>query len=107
MSWRQPAATSNKHTVRIERTTNTEDAEDTEVNPWNALCVLGVLCVEKSLLSNGTHLSRIQRLQEGTCLLKVELGILRLDAQEEAVAAREREARDVEHGMVRLRQPVE
>src|SRR4051794_4764406 len=58
-------------------------------------------------ISNGTALPRLECLEELPRVRDVELWIGRLDAQEEPVAAREGEARNVEHRVIRLRQPVQ
>src|SRR5689334_9162623 len=100
----------------------TEDIEDTEdksclIRPeaanklaWRTrftLCVLHVLRGEKRLIGNGRDLSRAERLEELARAVEGELRVARLDAQEEPVAARQREARHVEHRVIRLRQPVQ
>src|SRR5262245_43882715 len=61
----------------------------------------------KTLVRNGGHLARIERFQEVARRFEIELRILCLDAEEEPVAARQREARHVENGVVRLRQSVQ
>src|SRR2546425_12866663 len=66
------------------------------------LCVLVTMSVR-----NGRHLPRLERLEELPRALDVELRIDRLDAEEEPVAARQREAWNVEHRVIRLRQSVE
>src|SRR5262245_23281242 len=53
------------------------------------------------------HPARPQPLEKDARRRLVELRVLRLDAQEVAVAAREREARHVEHRVVRRRQTVQ
>src|SRR5882672_7744841 len=53
------------------------------------------------------HLPRIERREELACPFQIELRIGRLDAEEEPVPARQREARHVEHWVIRLRQSVE
>src|SRR4051812_22858790 len=58
-------------------------------------------------VGNGRDLPRVQRFEKAARRFQLELGILRLDAQEEAVAARQGEARHVEHRVIRLRQAVQ
>src|SRR5581483_11894340 len=58
-------------------------------------------------IGNGRHLARTERLEELARVVELELRVARLDQQEEAVAARQREPRHVEHGVIRRRQPVE
>src|SRR5262245_33430778 len=53
------------------------------------------------------HRVRPELFEKLTRLLAIEERILGLDAEEEPVAARQREARRVEHGMVRHRQRVQ
>src|SRR5262245_16433153 len=53
-----------------------------------------------ALMIHLRHLPRHQPLQEPPRVLAVEERVRRLDAEEEAVAAREGEARHVEDGMV-------
>src|SRR5712691_1871805 len=66
-----------------------------------------VTSVSLFLLRNGSYLSRIEGFEEAARRFDVELRIPRLDAQEEPVAAREREPRHVEHRVIRHRQPVQ
>src|SRR5688572_27791149 len=106
MSWRQPDPTINakpaKHAKKIRRavcarlafhvvktTINAEIAEYAwfdkltmsarpAVSAGSALYVVALVC-------NGSNLPRIERFQEAARRLELELRILRLDAQEEAV----------------------
>src|SRR5689334_17123636 len=61
----------------------------------------------RRLFRNGGHLSRIERLEEPPRCFEIELRVARLDADEESVAARQGEARNVEHRVIRLRQAVQ
>src|SRR5581483_3321812 len=63
--------------------------------------------VSRRLVRNGRDLTRIQRFKKLARAFDVELRIDRLDADEKAIAARERESRHVEDRVIRLRQPVE
>src|SRR6185295_14621142 len=89
-----------------ERTKGTEERERGVLcglcEPVASLCVLVRISVR-----NGGDLPRIERLEEPARRLEIELRIGRFDAEEEAVAARQREARHVEDRVVRLRQAVE
>src|SRR4051812_31187912 len=58
-------------------------------------------------IRNGCHLPGTERFEEGARALEMEPRIARLDAQEEPVAAGEREPRHVEHRVIRLRQAVQ
>src|SRR3954447_21211125 len=58
-------------------------------------------------IRNGRDLPRVERLEKLARRVKVELRILRFDAEEEPVAAGERKPRHVEDRVVRLRQAVE
>src|SRR4029077_6265093 len=58
-------------------------------------------------IRNGRDLERVEGFQEVARRLDVELRIARLDAQEETVAAGQREARHVEHRVIRLPQGVQ
>src|SRR5262249_17595165 len=60
-----------------------------------------------SVRGNGGDLPRVERLEKATRRLQIELRIRRLDAEEEPVAAGERETWHVEDRVVRLRQAVE
>src|SRR4051812_38190395 len=100
MSWRQPAPTSASAT-----TINAEHAERAE-NVFSADSASSAFNVVGSI-GNCGDLPRVQGLEKVPRLVDVELHILRFDAQEEAIAAGEREARDVEHGVIRLRQTVQ
>src|SRR5438552_18518350 len=115
MSCRQAAAPSTstaaaaKNTTRRSTTSSTtEDTEDAEAI-WDQIKL--ILCVLRGdalcSVRNDGHLSRLERLHEPARRGQVELLVARLDAEEKPVAARERESRDVEHRVIRLRQPVE
>src|SRR5258708_15903344 len=56
---------------------------------------------------NFVHLAGVEPLQEIARLHAVELRVGRLDQQEEFVPARALESRDVEHRVIRHRQPVQ
>src|SRR4051812_34727958 len=116
MSWRQPAAARSitamvTRAPRDRKLSTTEDTEDTEGKPGTStgffLCVLRVLCGgepearrgEFVSVRNGRHLARAERLQVAARLLDVKLRVARFDAQEEPVAAGQREPRHVEHGV--------
>src|SRR5258705_417186 len=58
------------------------------------------------LIRNGGHLPRIERREELACPFQIELRVGGLDAEEEPVPARQREAWHVEHRVIWLRQPV-
>src|SRR4051812_15608260 len=62
---------------------------------------------DTALIGNGRDLPRVQGLEKVPRLVDVELRVTRLDAQEESVAAGQRESRDVEYGVIGLRQPVQ
>src|SRR5437870_9423595 len=85
--------------------------EDTEVTENQIPLILCVLCVlrggELRSVRNGRHLSRSERFEKRARLFEIELGIARLDAEKESIAAGEREARHVENGVIGLRQPVQ
>src|SRR5262245_45893086 len=100
MSCRQPAPS------RTTRTINAEGAEPAENFSLSARSAGSAFAVRGSV-RNGGHLARIERLEEPARVLEVKLRVLRLDAQEESIAAREREARHVEDRVVGHRQPVE
>ena len=82
-----------------ERAGTTRDAEG------DATRARGAAGNARSVL-NFRHRSRHEPLQEPTRQLAVEHRIGRLDAEEEPIAAREREARHVEHRVIRHRQAV-
>src|SRR6185295_17786789 len=112
MSWRQPEnRIASARNTAAERVT-TEDTGDTEQQTCTRTgLILSVLRVPRGrellLVGNGRDLPRIQGFEEAARRFELELRILRLDAQEETVAARQREARHVEHRVIRLRQPVQ
>src|SRR3954453_15474680 len=98
MSRRQPAP------ARAITTINAEIAERAErfcsaVSAGSALYV--------GLIGNGRDLPRLERFEEVARRVDVELRIDRLDAEKEPVAAGEREPGQVEHRVIRLRQPIE
>src|ERR1044071_1578847 len=98
MSWRQPP----------KRRTNAKDAKHAKKFFTREFLAFATFAFERFLLiRNGRHLSRTERFQIAPRLLDVELRVARLDAQEEAVAAGEREPRHVEHRGIRLRQAVQ
>src|SRR5437762_4772856 len=90
------AAPTNHPARLIRKSSNTEDTEKSTEGVRAFL-----------LIRNDGHLSRLERLHEPARLRQVELLVARLDAEEKPVAARERESRDVEHRVIRLRQPIE
>src|SRR4051812_37624061 len=59
------------------------------------------------LISNSGNLPWFQGFQEPSGSLEIELRVRRLDAEEEPVAARQRESRQVEYRVIRHRQAVE
>src|SRR5712691_4695772 len=61
----------------------------------------------ETLCHNFGYSQRMKVLQKRLCRIAIELRIRGLDAEEEPVARRAIECRDVEHGVIRLRQPVE
>src|SRR5947209_1229541 len=63
--------------------------------------------VIRSLVRNGGHLPRPQCLEESPRLLQIEVRVFGLDAEEEPIAAGERESRDIEDGVIRHRQAVQ
>src|SRR6478672_3577128 len=117
MSWRQPETT----TQRRQRTQRRVSHGDTEtqrfvwsektdplclsVSVAKPLCELPTLCV--LLVGNGRDLPRLERFEEAARRFDVELRIPRFNAEKEPVAAGEREPRQVENRVIRLRQPVE
>src|SRR4051812_26541113 len=99
MSWRH--AESNSTTINAE----TAEIADQIFSAGSACSAFDV--VARGLIRNGRHLARIQHRQKLARLFQIELGIGRLDAEEEPIAARQREARHVEYRVIRLRQPVQ
>src|SRR5690349_4610843 len=91
MSWRQPAPISAAVMMKRHHAAGKADG----------------VRERRPLIGNGGHLPRSERLQKRARAFQIELGVSRFDAQEEAVAAGEREARNVEHRMIRLRQSVQ
>src|SRR5436190_13714736 len=90
--------------------------DTTAIRNTKAACVRGVLrgsraailCVVVTIsIGNGRDLPRLERLEEPPRAFDIELRIGRLDAQEEPVAAGQREPWHVEHGVIRLRQAVQ
>src|SRR5476649_1165778 len=63
--------------------------------------------ITRGSVCNGRDLPRVQRFEEVARRFDVELGILRLDAEEEPVTAGQREPRQVEDRVIRHRQAVE
>src|SRR4051812_28937044 len=94
MSWRQPGTTINAKTAKTAKKICFASSAGFAFN------------VVRSI-GNCGDLPRVQGLEKVPRLVDVELHILGFDAQEEAIAAGEREARDVEHGVIRLRQAVQ
>src|SRR5882762_3525030 len=98
MSWRQPCSV-----IAMISTTGSEgrgpDAADAPTH----------LATRETdvLVGNRGDLSWPQRFQERARPLEVELWIARFDAQKKAVPARERESRDVEDRVIRLREAIE
>src|SRR5215471_2948261 len=84
MSWRQPAI-ANAAAIRSSPTRNCAGA----------------------LIRHLRNLQRMKGLKEAFGLVLPEPGILRLDAEEEPVAAGASEIRRIENRMIRLRQSVE
>src|SRR6266480_1525537 len=87
-------------------------AETAETAEKKTPRILGVLCGKTALfftplVRNGRHPPRAQRFEKPASRLEIELRVLRLDAQEEAVAARQREAGHVEDRVIGHRQAVE
>src|SRR5262245_2227031 len=115
MSCRQPAekipknaATAKEPTRPVTKNLTTEDAEDTEAFRGRIQWIFCVLRSKAfSLVSNDRHLSRLERFQKAARLRQIEFLVPRFDAQEKPVPARQRESRDVEHRVIRLRQAVE
>src|SRR5258706_9472881 len=105
MSWRQPA------NVRAAVTKDTKDTKDTKADDRRAdgcsSFVPFVPFVSLVLIRNDRHLARFERFENRPRRLDVELRILRLDAEEEPVAAGQREPWGVEHRVIRLRQAVQ
>src|SRR3954447_19447537 len=99
MSWRQPAP------AKVITTINAETAETAEkrVSACSACSALYVV----GLVRDSGHLPRLERFQEVARRVDVELRIRRFDAEKEPVAAGEREPRQVEDRVIRLRQTVE
>src|SRR5262245_13157408 len=112
MSWRHPETHRAAPNMHADKGT-TDSTEDTKGRPRVSLCgfcvrvasLCPLVCV--SVRGNGGHLTRVERLEKVTRGLQIEVRIGLLDAEEEPVAAREREAGHVEDRVVRLRQPVE
>src|SRR5689334_177990 len=61
----------------------------------------------EALVRNGRNLPWAERFEEPARPFQIELRVARFDAQEEAVAARQREPRYVEHRVIGLREAVE
>src|SRR5260221_3359709 len=113
MSWRQPETT----TQRTKRTQRRFGAGDTDAQRFlwsetaHSLClsvsVAKLLCELPTLwvllIGNGGDLPRVQRVEEVARGVDVEFRIGRLDAQEEPVAAGQREARHAEDRVIRHR----
>src|SRR5258707_11326468 len=104
MSCRHPARNKSAGTKDAKTTKDTKDR--TRLVPFVSFVPL-VSLVFLFSVGNGRHLPRVERHQELTRAFQIEFRIGRLDAEEETVPAREREAWHVEHGVIRLRQPVE
>src|SRR5882672_9416389 len=104
MSCRQPTTTSTQRTQQRTQSERVRLCGPSLCGPlWSSevtLCVLVIVSIR-----NGRHLPRAERLEKLPRRFDVELRILRLDAEEEPVAARQREPRHVEHRVIRLRQP--
>src|SRR5437879_6101614 len=94
MSWRQAATTINAKAAKI--------AKQDFFAPL-AVFALNVV----GSVRNGCDLTRMERVQELLRALEIELRVLRFNAEKKPVAARQREPRDVEDRVVRLRQPVQ
>src|SRR5262245_3299981 len=117
MSWRHaepitsPTATTQNVRRRRTKGFTTEDTEDTEFIKDEIEKMLRVLCVLRGKafcsICNDCYLSRLECFEKSTRLRQIELLVARLDAQEKSIAARQREARDVEDRVIRLRQSVE
>src|SRR5262249_55986695 len=104
MSWRHPEATIDAAITR-KTAENAEHAEKKFSAVSARSAVMTVITCRS--VRNGRHLSRLQRFQEPARLLEIELRIAGLDAEEEAVAAGEREPGHVEHRVIGHRQPVQ
>src|SRR5690348_2068710 len=91
--------------------TNTKTAKDAKTyftSEFLTFAAFAIFAVERRRsVRNGRHLPRTERLEIAPRVLEIELRVARLDAEEEPVPAREREPRDVEHRMIRLRQAVQ
>src|SRR5215470_3437590 len=114
MSRRQPLVTTALTTI------NTEIAEIAESFSHRAPSDLCDLCVDRcarraprlcdSVTMSKIHSGNVTRVQPDEKLarrLVVELPVFRFDHEEEPAAAGQREPLDVEHGVIRHRQPVQ
>src|SRR5258707_15667398 len=97
--------------MRAAETKDTKETKDTEgtrrAGTLPAFVSSVLSFVSLSLIRDSGHLPRVQRFKEPARRFEVELRILRLDAEEETVAAGQREARQVEDRVIRHRQPVQ
>src|SRR5215467_4782579 len=96
----------------IENTERTINAENTEnAEKVSLLCDLCDLCVDcrfcDLLVIDDGHLARSQCFEETSGGVEIELAVSRLDAEKEAVPARERKPRYVENGVIGHRQAVD
>src|SRR5712691_294041 len=105
MSWRQPERTSAAETKDTKATKDTEDRRPRALRP--PAFVSFVPSVPLFLIGNSGDLPRIEGLEESARRVDVEPRIPSFDAEEEPVAARQREARHIEDRVIRLRQSVE
>src|ERR1700730_3311786 len=101
MSWRHAAPA--RDTTTMINAETAEHAEQDDLSADSASSAFNVV----PLVRNGRDLARIERLEELPPRFDVELRIPRLDAEEEAIAARQCEARHVEHRVIWLREPVQ
>src|SRR5262245_13559376 len=108
MSWRHAAAKSPKivKNTPLAKIAKKRVAAVTPFAPF-AAAMLFTPFAPFALIRNGSHLARIERFEKMPGRLHVEFRVDCLDAEEEAVAAGEREPRHVEHRVVRHRQPVQ
>src|SRR5258706_15020367 len=104
MSCRHPVKNESAGTKDTKVTKATKDR--TDALPFVSL-VTFVSSVFLVLIRNGGHLPRIERREELACPFQIELRVGGLDAEEEPVPARQREAWHVEHRVIWLRQPVQ
>src|SRR5262249_41434115 len=88
MSWRQPVTTIAPRTQRLTERTPRRRAR---VGVLRGSGDATIRALDSISVGNGRHLPRLERLEKPPRAIDVELRVDRLDAEEEPVAARERE----------------